>query len=134
MGADKKLFGFNQAKIVTDPETLFNSDGWFDTANAAMVKLIGEKLATTYPGYPWGVISEIEHGIIKMCLMGFPQWVMVIKVNSLKGDPSLKLVTKFAGELLERLKLSRENFSMDDFMAATHRLPYHFNRNAKAPE
>lgn len=134
MSLEKKLFSLQPAKIVTDPETLFNPDGWFDEANAAMVRLLGEKLATTYPGYPWGVMSEIEHGIVKICLMGFPQWPVVIRVNSLKGDPSLKLVTKFAGELLERLKLSRENFKMDDFMAATHRLPHAFHRNAKAPE
>ena len=59
---------------------------------------------------------------------------MTIRINSLKGDPSLKLVVKYAGELLERLQLSRESFSMADWQTALRRLPHHFFRNAKAPE
>lgn len=113
---------------------LFDSQGDLDEANKAMCRLLGEKLATTYPGYPWGVISEIEQGIVKICLQGFTQWPVVIRISSLKGDPSLKLVTKFAGELLERLMLSRESFSMADWQTALRRLPHHFYRNAKAPE
>lgn len=133
MSLENKLFTLAEADLISE-NGLFNPDGAYDAANAAMCQLLGEKLATTYPGYPWGVMSEIEHGIVKIAIQGFTQWPVVIRVNSLKGDPSLKLVVKFAGELLERLQLSREKFKMDDFMAATHRLPHHFHRNAKAPE
>ena len=133
MSLENQLFTLAEAEH-TDERGLFNLEGYYDAANQAMCKLLGEKLATVYPGYPWGVMSEIEHGIVKIAIQGFTQWPVVIRVNSLKGDPTLKLVVKFGGELLERLQLSREKFSMDDFMAATHRLPHHFYRNAKAPE
>ena len=133
MSLENKLFSLAEAEIDNE-QGLFNPHGAYDAANAAMCKLLGEKLAKTYPGYPWGVMSEIEHGIVKIAIQGFTQWPITIRVNSLKGDPSLRLVVKFAGELLERLQLSREKFSMDAFMSATHRLPHHFHRNAKAPE
>lgn len=131
--SDSHLFSLADAQISSE-QGLFDPHGAYDEANKAMCKLLGEKLASVYPGYPWGVMSEIEHGIVKIAIQGFTQWPITIRVNSLKGDPSLKLVVKFGGELLERLQLSREKFSMADFMSATHRLPWHFNRNAKAPE
>lgn len=130
--SDNRIFTLD-APILTD-RGLFNVHGDFDGANEAMCKLIGRKLAETYPGYPWGVISEIEHGIIKIALGGFTQWPITIRVNSLKGDPSLKLVTKYAGELLERLRLPRKGFAMADWQGALNRLPHHFYRNSKAPE
>lgn len=131
--SDSRLFSLADAELSVE-RGLFDPDGRFDEANAAMCKYLGEKLATIYPGYPWGVVSEIEHGIVKIAIAGFTQWPITIRVNSLKGDPSLKLLVRLAGELLERLQLSREKFSMADFMSATHRLPSHFFRNAKAPE
>lgn len=133
MTSDARIFSLAKGDLITD-RGLFNPHGYFDEANAAMCKLLGEKLAATYPGYPWGVISEIEHGIVKVAIQGFVQWPIIIRVNSLKGDPALTLLVMLAGELLERLQLSREKFSMADFMAATQRLPHHFLRNAKAPE
>lgn len=130
---DRRLFSLAEAPMI-DERGLFNIEGQHDAANKALCKLIGEKLATTYPGFPWGVMSEIEHGIVKIALQGFTQWPITIRISTLKGDPSLKTVVKFAGELLERLQLSRETFSMADFQTALRRLPYQFNRNARAPE
>lgn len=113
---------------------LFDPYGDFDAANDALCKLVGRKLADTYPGHPWGVIAEIEHGIVKIALQGFTQWPVLIKVSTLKGDPSLRAVVKYAGELLERLQLPRKGFNLADWKAANTRLPWHFNRNARAPE
>ncbi len=130
---DHRVFTLENATHVRE-RGLFDPYGDFDAANDAMCKLIGRKLAEVYPGHPWGVISEIEHGIVKICLQGFPQWPVLIKVVTLKGDPSLRAVTKYAGELLERLNLPRKGFSLADWKAATILRPYHFHRNAKAPE
>jgi hypothetical protein len=112
---------------------LFN-DGQFDAANERLCKVIGRKLAETYPGHPWGVISEIEHGVIKIALAGFTQWPVVIKVTTLANDPGLKSVVHYAGELLERLQMPRKGFSFADWKAASARLPWHLTRNHKAPE
>ena len=129
---DSRLFQFR--KPVQHERGLFNADGSLDQANESLAKMIGRKLAETYPGHPWGVMAEIEHGVVKIALQGFTQWPVVIKVSTLKSDPGLRSVVKHAGELLERLKLPRKGFSLADWRAANSRHFWHFNRNARAPE
>jgi hypothetical protein len=131
--SDSRTFSMRREDLMTE-RGLFNGQGQFDAANEAMCHLIGRKLGEVYPGHPWGVVSEIEHGIVKICLQGFTQWPVVIKISTLKGDPSLRSVVKYAGELLERLNLPRKGFSLADWKGAMELRPYHFNRNAKAPE
>ena len=131
--ADSRLFTAHKAPLLHE-RGLFNLEGQFDAANEAMCKLIGEKLAAVYPGHPWGVMSEIEHGIVKIALQGFTQWPVVIKVSTLKGDPSLRAVVKYAGELLERLNMPRKGFNLADWKTANTLRPWHFHRNSKAPE
>lgn len=126
-------FGFEGGQIISE-RGLFNPHGDLDAANAEMVRRVGRKLSEEYPGHPWGVISEIEHGIVKICLMGFPQWPSVIHVSTLKNDPGLRSVVRYGGELLERLRMPRKGFSLADWRAANAAMPSHFFRNAKAPE
>lgn len=130
--ADSRLFSFADAPV--HEHGLFNARGDYDAANDAMCRLVGNKLAQTYPGHPFGVISEIEHGIVKVALQGFIQWPYIIKVNTLKGDPSLRSVVRAGGELLERLKMPRKGFSMADWQTANAVRPWVFNRNKRAPE
>lgn len=129
--SDKKLFTLTD---VAHERGLFNRDGQFDAMNDWVCKQIGEKLAQVYPGHPWGVMAEVEHGIAKIALGGFTQWPIVIKLSTIKSDPSLTSVVKYAGELLERLKMPRGAFDLGLHREAMARLPYQFNRNAKAPE
>lgn len=102
-------------------------------ANDALCELVGEHLARVYPGHPWGIISQIESGIVKICLQGFQQWPVVIHVESLKGDPSMAKVTRYAGELLERLRMPRKGFDLASWQEANKRHNWLFNRNKKAP-
>ncbi len=102
-------------------------------ANDALCNLVGEHLAKVYPGHPWGVISQIESGIVKICLQGFQQWPVVIHVESLKGDASMAKVTRYAGELLERLRMPRKGFDLASWQEANKRHNWLFNRNKKAP-
>lgn len=129
-----KPFSF-QGGVVHDPEhSSINEGGRYDAMNEWVCKEIGQKLMFVYPGHPWSVIAQVESGIAKIFLEGFSQWVVVIKISTLKSDPGLKSVVKYAGELLERLKLPRAGFDMGAFREALHRHPHHFNRNARAPE
>eukprot|EP01030_Chromulinospumella_sphaerica_P021264 gene21264-21194_t len=128
---DRNMFTLN-TPVMTE-NGLFNSRGELDAANEALCKLIGEKLNNEFPGHPWVVRSEIEHGIVKIEMQGFAQWPMTIKVANLKGDSSMALVKRYAGELLERLNLPRAGFSLDDWRSAVHKRPWHFFRNAQAP-
>lgn len=130
--SDSRIFQFLQP--IQHERGLFDPHGDLDAANASLAKAIGQKLAQEYPGRPWGVMSEIEHGIVKIALQGFTQWPITIRISTLKADPGLRSVVKYAGELLERLQLSREKFSLADWKTATTKRPWHFNRNLKAPE
>ena len=131
--ADRRLFKFEGQKIQTE-HGLFNDQGELDDANDAMCRLIAHKLNTVYEGHPWNVCSEIEHGIIKFNLQGFQQWPMVVHINTIKGDPSLRSIVKYGGELLERLGMPRKGFDLGDWRRAMALKPWHFNRNARAPE
>lgn len=130
--ADHRLFRA-PADVLTE-RGLFNPDGRFDAVNKTLCREIGKKLAQHYPGHPWGVMAEAEHGIVKIALQGFTQWPYLIRLSTLKADPGLKSVVKAGGELLERLQMPRGGFSFADWRAADARLPWHFNRNSKAPE
>lgn len=125
---------FRPSMTVQTEHGLFNPHGDFDAANERLCRVIGEKLAQHYPGHPWAVFAEIEHGIAKIALQGFTQWPYVIKISTLKADPGLRIVVKAGGELLERLKMPRGGFSLADWKSATTIRPWHFNRNKKAPE
>lgn len=129
--ADSRLFTMDGH--VAHERGLFNEHGYFDEANATLCRMVGERLTYYYPGHPWGVKSEIEHGVVKICVQGFSQWQYIVHVASLKGDPTMRKVFEGAGELLERLGMPRKGFSMADWLAAAKRFPAHFNRFTKAP-
>ena len=129
--ADRRIFA--DRKITTE-NGLFNDQGELDAANHALAQLVMDKLNNDYQGHPWNVAAEIEHGIVKFYLQGFQQWPMVIHVSSLMGDPSMRVVRKFGGELLERLGMPRKGFDLADWRRAMSIKPWHFHRNAKAPE
>ena len=129
--ADSKLF--TMGGQVAHSHGFFNEDGYFDNANATLTRMVGERLMAAYPGHPWGVCSEIEHGIVKISLQGFNQWCHVLKVERRKGDPAMRPVLKAAGEMLERFKMPRKGFSFADWHAASRKYPAHFNRFTKPP-
>lgn len=126
-------FRFNSAEATTE-HGYWNPDGKFDNVNREWMQRIGRKLKEAYPGHPWGVSAEVEHGIVKISIMGFIQWPYIIKVDTLKSDPGLRSVVEAGGHLLERFKMPRAGFSMADWMTANERTPWFFNRNKKAPE
>ena len=129
---DARLFKFCQP--VENAIGYHNPHGDFDGANESMCKIVGEKLAAVYPGRPWAVFSEIEHGIVKVAVQGFLQWPYVIHVSTMKCDPAMRAVVKAGGELLERLGMGRARFQIADWQKANMLRPYTFNRNTSAPE
>lgn len=129
--ADSKLFVMDTH--VEHSHGFFNEHGYFDTANETLCELVGDRLKNYYPGHPWGVKSELEHGIIKICLKGFEQWSYVIHAHRLKGDPAMKAVRDAAGEMLERFGMPRAGFKFDHWHSAVKKYPSHFNRFTKPP-
>jgi hypothetical protein len=124
---------FAPHSIVEHSTTVRDEAGALRAANERLCRQVGEALQRLYPFHPWAVSAEIEHGIVKVALTGFQQWPWVIHVDTLKGDPGMSIVRRAGGELLERFKMPRAAFSPADWMTATQRMPWHFNRNKQAP-
>lgn len=81
----------------------------YDTA-----KRIAETLNKHYPGHLWGVNASGETGIatvFNLRLSG--RWGYIIKLSEILHDPSMKMVIKAGGEVLERYRLSRGEFNQD---------------------
>ncbi len=87
---------------------------------AAMNNVIGEFLCTTYPGYPWGVNSNVNMGIVNIFLMlghgGRAPYGVTVKIDA-NLQTIMKKVVHFAGELLERYGLRRGAMDADEFGA-----------------
>lgn len=116
MNPDRRIF--NGRQIERHGHGVHNGRGQFDVANSTLARIVKATLDLEYAGHPWHITAEVEHGIVKIALSGLAHWAMVVKINDLKGDPSLKAVKKMAGELLERYGMSRLNFSMADWQKA----------------
>lgn len=89
-------------------------------ADVFLAKHIGERLNHWYPGHAWFV--EVSHvsGIAKISIplvMG-PDRAFVLHIKAIHSDPSMSLVMKAGGEILERYKMPRAGFDTADFMAA----------------
>jgi hypothetical protein len=120
---------FNGRTIERHGHGFHNGKGQFDVANSSLARIVKATLDREYAGHPWHITAEVEHGIVKIALSGMAHWAMVVKVSDLKGDPSLKLAKKSAGELLERYGMSRLNFSMADWQKANSAFRLVRNRN-----
>ena len=85
---------------------------------ADLNNVVGEFLCTTYPGYPWGVHSVVNNGVINIFLMfgngGRPPFGVLVKIDSNLQNVLRKCVF-FAGELLERYGLRRGAMDADEF-------------------
>lgn len=131
--ADHRIFRFGD-EVTHEEQTFHDMQGLKKAANERLAKKVGHKLSQTYPGHPWGVSAEIEHGIVRVCLQGFAQWPYVIHIATLKSDPGMRCVVEAGGHILERLRMPRKGFSLADYLTANQAMPSHFFRNQKAPE
>lgn len=85
-------------------------------ADFDMAKRIAETLHAHYPGHLWGVKCSHEQGIatvLNLRLSG--RWGFVIHLRKILDDPSLKTVITAGGEILERYRMKRGQFSEDEY-------------------
>lgn len=84
---------------------------------AEMNDIVGGFLCQTYPGYPWGVNSNVRNGVINIFLMlrdgGRGRFGMTIKIDA-QIHVVLTKVKHFGGELLERYGLRRGAMDADE--------------------
>ena len=105
-------------------------------ADIALAKRIGEVLQFHYPAHPWYVEVEHVHGIAKVSIPALMGWTayFVIHLGSLSVDPSMKIVVKAGGEILERYKLPRNKYDFFAFAEACRKVNYIDWRKSKVPE
>ncbi len=85
---------------------------------ADLNNVVGEFLCTTYPGYPWGVHSVVNNGIINIFLMlghgGRAPYGVTVKIDTHLQGILVKCV-HHSGELLERYGLRRGAMDANEF-------------------
>lgn len=85
-------------------------------ADATLSAAAGEILWKHYPGYKWMVQANHEQGILDIKCFGLDETIdwkdamrmgYRIVLRDLTNDPTLKMVVKAGGEILERAKARR---------------------------
>jgi hypothetical protein len=78
-------------------------------ADFALAKEIAELLEKEHPGHMWAVTADHRNGVVDIKNLRLSErWGIVIKIATLATDPQRAIVKRYAGELLERYRVSRE--------------------------
>jgi hypothetical protein len=114
------------------PKTTYERPGLGETdeadphkaADLFLTAQIAETIQKHYPGHAWMI--EVSHAqrvaMLSIPLfMGRNKWV--IHIDTLKSDPTQRAVMRAAGEILERYKIPRNAFGLDDFLMALEGIP-----------
>ncbi len=80
---------------------------------------VGEKLHKHYPGWAWAVHANTTGGVVDIWNPALDmKYGFRLHISDINSDPLLKCVIKAGGEMLERFKMARGKFSLDEWMAA----------------
>lgn len=89
----------------------------FKKQDIALAKAVAEVLMGHYAGHMWQVSACYRTGIVKIRLPFLPQnWHYIIRIDELKGDPTLRSVMRAGGEILERYKVPRVSGNFTDLL------------------
>jgi hypothetical protein len=108
-------------------------DPWYEW-NMRWCKRIRAVLDWHYPGHPWGVAVSRRQGMAQILMPSFTDWSFNIRLNELYSDPGLTIVVRGAGELLERYRIPRCNYSSSHYLEAMARTKPWLNRMKPPPE
>ncbi len=112
----------NSPSITTHEQIL---DEQFKAADDELLIKIATHVERNYPGHGWNIGVSHADGLVRINIPLFMGSVRfyVIKIRELQTDPSLLMVTKACGEILERLNLPRSGFSASDFVDLVNNSP-----------
>lgn len=118
----KSTHGGHDMIIKSEYERPILQDGLvIDEFSFKDMKLAGDMmkwLQREYPGHLWSCKSNLRHKVVMFnlpILMGTDWWYLIVLP---KTDDICKAMAKGAGELLERYKIKRGNFVLDEFLEA----------------
>lgn len=105
--------------------TLLNeSSGLTAARDMAMCKAVADTLERHYPGHAFMIGCDHEQGMLHVQLPYADlataqgrkegQYGYCVKIGDLNSDPSLSLVVKAGGEMLERYRLARGKYREGD--------------------
>ena len=118
----KGTFGAHDLAIQAKYEAPAGQDGLIDTDTFKLkdfeaAKAMSQWLQREYPGHFWACISDIRQGIVRFnipVLMGLDKWYVV----NLHTHDIIDGMRRGAGEILERYRLKRGRFVLDEFLEA----------------
>ena len=101
-------------------------DERFKTVDDELLLKIATHVERQYPGHGWNIGVSHADGLVRLSIPLFMGSInfYVIKIRELQTDPSLNMVTKACGEILERLNLPRSGFHAGDFVDLVNRSPH----------
>ena len=118
--------GVSEGRVIVAQRTytppLDGSEDQFERVDNAIARDIYAILTKKYFGYEWKSYSDVKQGIVGFSiprLMG-PTAHFVINLRQF-SDLSEQLITRFGGELLDRMGLPTDRFGMEAYMKAVFR-------------
>lgn len=120
----KGTFGAHDIAIQAKYEQPINDNGGglidtdtFKLKDFEVARNMAAWLQREYPGHFWACISDLRQGIVRFnipVLMGMDKWYVI----NLHTHEIIDALKKGAGEILERYRLNRGRFVLDQFEAA----------------
>ena len=120
--------GFSQAKFSYEQPGLGEIDERdpFQAADLTLAGRVADAIQRHYPGHPWMIEVSHEQGVVMISIPLFTgRHKHVIHIKTLKSDPALRKCINAAGEILERYRIPRNRFNVDDFLTSLDGIPKH---------
>jgi len=104
----------------------------FEAKNQEIAMAMYGCLQTYYPGHPWATMCDVKQGVAAVRMPAFTNADYVLHLADF--DPALKVVRDAGGEFLERYKIPRAKFSLDDYNRILAANPLGYMRHSNVPE
>lgn len=122
------MLGFTQPKYTYEQPGLgeFDEKDPYQTADLVLTGRVADVIQRHYPGHGWMIQVSHEQGVVMISIplfMGYNKYT--IYISTINSDPGLRSVVRAGGEILERYGIPRNNFNVDDFLAALEGIPKH---------
>jgi hypothetical protein len=90
-----------------------------EAEDLTMSKDVGDALNKAYPNWAWAVHANTVGGVVDIWNPALDmKYGFRLMISDINNDPALRCVLRAGGEMLERFKMNRGKFNLDDWMNA----------------